>query len=472
MPDNPEERLDPRKLGASQLRKTARFGLGALVAYCVYQGWHLPGFELELGLACLLLAVWPALRWIDTQSYRFPAFESFMLTTITAYVLPLINEHAIVIRYSDGVVSKALLAVILFQVSAIFAFQRVTAIERRSPFWVGDLFQTDIRRWLPLGLWLHVAYLFLGTFTYLVPDEIDSVLRAVFFGISISCSFLIGRYWGDNDLPTDQKANVVCAMLIEIILQLTTLYLITAISGLIVFFLAYVSAGRRIPWAAIALSFAVFSVLHNGKSAMREKYWAEGAKTPGFTDLPAYFNEWIGHGLESPQSEGEAPHRSMLLERASLLQMLCLVIDTTENGLPLLMGETYGYIPEQLVPRIMWPDKPSGQIATMRLSVYFGLQDENSTRATSIAFGTLTEAYANFGYIGMAVFGLFVGWASKVISVWTRSCPLLSNGSLIMILIMAWSIQIELPMSVWVTSLYQAMICVLLLPFAARFFVP
>jgi len=328
-----------------------------------------------------------------------------------------------------------------------------------------------VRRWLPFGLWLHVGYLFLGTFTTVVPDEIDSVLRAVFFGISICCSFLIGRYWGDDDLPADQKPNIVCAMLIEIILQLLTLYLITAISGLIVFFLAYVSAGRRIPWAAIAISFGVFSVLHNGKSAMREKYWAEGAKAPGITDMPAFFFEWAGHGLESPQADGEAPHKSKLLERASLLQMLCLVIDSTDNGLPLLMGETYGYIPAQLVPRIIWPDKPSGQVATMRLSIYYGLQDEYSTRSTSIAFGTLTEAYANFGFIGMALFGIFVGWAGKVISVWTRSCPLLSNGSLIMILIMAWSIQIELPMSVWVASLYQAMICVLLLPFAARFFI-
>jgi hypothetical protein len=264
---------------------------------------------------------------------------------------------------------------------------------------------------------------------------------------------------------------VVFAMLIEVILQLTTLYLISAISGLIVFFLAYVSAGRRIPWAAIWLSFAVFSVLHNGKSAMREKYWAGGAALPGVTDLPAFFSEWVGYGLAPQRDENDAPHSSKLLERASLLQMLCLVIDSTDRGLPLLGGETYSYIPAQLVPRIMWPGKPSGQAATMRLSIYFGLQDEFSTRSTSIAFGMLTEAYANFGFAGMAVFGLLVGWVTKVISMWTRSCPLLSNGSLIMILIVAWSIQTELPLSVWFASLYQALICVLALPFVVRLFV-
>jgi hypothetical protein len=467
----PENSPIPGLLGTSQLRTTARVVVGALVAYCIYQGRHLRGWELELSLACLGLAVWPALRWINTQPYRFPAFESFMLTSVTAYVLPLINEHSVVMSYSDEIVTKAVLAVILFQVCAIIAFQRTVALERRAPFWKKDLFVSDIRNWLPLGLWLHVGYLSLGTFTQFVPDEIDSILRAIFFGISISCSFLIGRYWGDNSLSINQKSNVVFAMLIEVILQLTTLYLISAISGLIVFFLAYVSAGRRIPWAAIWLSFAVFSVLHNGKSAMREKYWAGGAALPGVTDLPAFFSEWVGYGLAPQRDENDAPHSSKLLERASLLQMLCLVIDSTDRGLPLLGGETYSYIPAQLVPRIMWPGKPSGQAATMRLSIYFGLQDEFSTRSTSIAFGTLTEAYANFGFAGMAVFGLLVGWVTKVISMWTRSCPLLSNGSLIMILIVAWSIQTELPLSVWFASLYQALICVLALPFVVRLFV-
>jgi hypothetical protein len=40
-----------------------------------------------------------------------------------------------------------------------------------------------------------------------------------------------------------------------------------------------------------------------------------------------------------------------------------------------------------------------------------------------------------------------------------------------MILIVAWSIQTELPLSVWFASLYQALICVLALPFVVRLFV-
>lgn len=470
MPSLPRKqpKLDTRE--GRQLRATVRVALAALFAYCVYRGWNLRGYEILLGIGCFALAAWPALHWTRAQPYRFPAFETFMLTGITAYVFPLVTDHAAVVAYSDEVVTKAMIGVFLFQLCAIGIFVSMRPTERTTPFWTKPLFVTDIRRYLPIGLWLHVAYLFVGTFTDWVPPEIDSVLRAVSFGISTSCSFLLGRYWGDGELPRSQKSNVIIAMALEVILQLMTLYLITAISGLIVFFLAYISAGRRVPWVMLGSVFVLFSVLHNGKNAMREKYWAEGVQPPGMTELPSFFGEWVQHGFE-PSAEERLTPKSPILERASLLHMLCLVIDSTDKGLPLLMGDTYGDILPQLVPRIVWQDKPTGQISSMRLSVYFGLQDINATRYTSIAFGTLAESYANFGLLGMAMLGALVGWAGKVISIWTRSCPLLSNGGLIMILVMAWSIQIELPLSVWIASIYQAAICVLLLPHAVRIFI-
>jgi hypothetical protein len=455
-----------------QLLITVNVAVAILMGYCLVRGWSLHGYQLPLCLGCAGLAVYPTVRWARFQPYSFPAFETFMLTCITAYVLPLITEHSGVMSYSDDVVTMAMFSVLVFEACAIFAFTKTQAVERRSDFWTGELFASDIRPWLPFGIWLHVAYLFVGIFTDLIPPDIDSVLRAVFFGISTTCSFLLGRYWGADQLPYYQKPNIIISFGLVVILQMVSLYLITSIACLIVFFLAFISAGRRVPWVTLVVLFAVFSVLHNGKTKMREKYWEQGAASPGVTEIPAFFTEWAGYGIQAQSDENPTAKQTRLLERASLLQMLCRIIDASNHNLPYLMGETYLDIIPQLVPRIFWADKPSGQATTKRLSIYYGLQDEESTRTTSIAFGTLAEAYGNFGIIGMAGFGLFVGWATKIISIWTRKSPLLSNGGLIMILLMAWCIQVELPLSVWISSLYQATICVLLIPFLVRFLIP
>jgi len=441
-----------------------------LIAFIIYTGSdHLPIVQLCLCVVSTLLAVWPALSWIKNQPYQLPAFETFMLTSISAYILPLATNHVGLELYETAVVTKAALGVVLFQLCALFAFFQFQAIARREPFWTDPLFTRDISSWLPTGLWINLLYVLSSRFLIEIPGDIDSILRAVFFGINTACTFLLGRSWGEGKLRANLKISVGLALLIQAILLMASLYLITALSGFLVFMLAYVSGGRKIPIVTLALVFIVLSVMHNGKSAMRAKYWDIDAPIQiELSHLPDFYAEWFENGLTPAlENEDEATNR-LLLERTSLIHMLCLVIDHQETGLPFLNGITYGHILPQLVPRIFWPDKPTGQISKKTLSIYYGLQDEHAAKSTSIAFGQLAEAYANFGFFGLGLLGIFFGWANKLIATWTKSSPLISNGGFIMILLMAWSLQIELPMSSWIASFYQASLCVLGIPFILR----
>jgi hypothetical protein len=451
-----------------QLLRTARIGLGGLLAYSVYKGWHLPIEALALTILCILLATWPIMRWLHTQQYPFPAFETFMLTTITAYAMPLITDHIGVLRYPMGVVLKSLGGVVLFLVCALVAFAHTRAIQRTTRFWTEPIFNRQVTPWLHCGLWLTTLYVFIHAFTSWISYDIDSVLRAIFFGIGTACSFLLGRSWGNDELNPRAKFSVVTALTISAIVQISSLYLINTISGILVFFLAYISAGKRIPFIPLMCLFAVLTVLHNGKAQMREKYWQEGAPAVQLSELPDFFGEWLDHGL-APFTESEVTvTKRGLLERASLLHMMCLAVNETNNDLPLLGGETYGYVLPMLVPRFFWPEKPSGQLAVQRLGIHFGLQSEESARNTSIGFGVLVESYANFGMLGLAALGLLIGFFAKIITTWTRTSPLLSSGGLLMILLMAWALQVELIMSGWVSSLFQACVCMLGIPYAIK----
>jgi hypothetical protein len=60
-----------------------------------------------------------------------------------------------------------------------------------------------------------------------------------------------------------------------------------------------------------------------------------------------------------------------------------------------------------LVPRILYPNKPRAHDGTYMLSIYYGLQDQKATATTTIAFSLVSEAFANFGYLGVA--GLAIG---------------------------------------------------------------
>ena len=78
----------------------------------------------------------------------------------------------------------------------------------------------------------------------------------------------------------------------------------------------------------------------------------------------------------------------------------------------------------QMIPRFFWAAKPRSHVATYELGIYYGLQREEDTVTTTIAFGLLTEAYANFGLIGAVLLGAFWGLMLKKLQIWSTFSPM------------------------------------------------
>ncbi len=245
---------------------------------------------------------------------------------------------------------------------------------------------------------LTTVFTGIESFTSLIPPDIDGPLRAVFYGIGIISTFIQGRRWGQGDLLYQEKIAFAINILLQVIFNFATLYLIVGISVLVLALIGYVSSSKRVPLVLIVIVLPIIAVLHNGKTAMRDKDWESASPTPDLTNLPAFFTEWIQDGLESHPKKGIT---NKLIERTSLFQMICLVVDNTPDRLPYLDGLTYGQIPGQFVPRFFWAEKPVGHISTYTLSIYYGLQRPEDTQKTTIAFGMLREAYDKFGFYGV-----------------------------------------------------------------------
>jgi hypothetical protein len=147
---------------------------------------------------------------------------------------------------------------------------------------------------------------------------------------------------------------------------------------------------------------------------------------------------------------------------------MCLVVSESPEHKPFLNGATYKDVLAQFVPRFFWPGKPHVHASTYLMAIYYGLQDEESTMTTTIGFGTVTEAYANFGYFGMGAIGFFFAFFFKKIGGWSANSPMLSYPGMFMVLLMAWSFQTELTLSDWLGSLYQASVVAIGVPFLWR----
>ncbi len=449
-----------------RLFQTGLVLLAGTLTYLAYAANVDDVIHLYLGLIMFALAAIPSLLWARAGGSRFPVFETILLLCANAYALPVLNASDQLAAYSSDVITRASLTVICYQLGAILTYGRIRGVPGRTGFWRESIITNKVEKLMVYGLLFSTVYFVISLFTTWIPADLISILRAVFYGVSILCTFVSAQRWGRGELAQGEKVLLLCTVIPQMIMMSIGLILIAAISQIGIAVLGYLCGGKRIPWLALVIAFPLVAVLHTGKTRMREKYWQEGSPSPTVSQLPAYFAEWIDFGLQPTSGGKTVGHK--ILERTSLMHLLCLIIDCTPTRQDYLYGATYRHVLPQLIPRLFWPDKPRSHIATYELGIYYGLQQEEDTNTTTIAFGLLTEAYANFGIVGAVLLGMFWGYWLKKLQIWSTFSPMFSFAGLFMVLLTAWAFNSEMTMAAWVSSLQQAVVVVLGLPLLVR----
>jgi hypothetical protein len=446
-------------------------GVAVLLGYYALKADVGAEMHLLLGLLIAVLSTAPALAWVKRARTSLPAFEVFMLTGLNAYALPLLSGHEALLRYSVDEITTAALAVVVFQISAIALYETTSGPPQTGRFWRDELITQNIGQWLLYGMAVNTGYTCVSTFTTLVPSSLEGIFRAVFFGIGLICTFITSRRLGANELTPGERSFFFFILVVQCLTTMATLFLVGAVSTLLLAVIGYVSSSRRVPFVLAITILAVLAVLHNGKSAMRDLYWkGDDRIIPSPTQLPAFYTQWVREGIKPSSNSEETKLAAKLVDRTSLFQMMCLVTSITPSQQPFLRGETYFDIPAQLVPRFLWANKPLGHVSTSKLSVYFGIQSEEDTEKTTIGFGLLAEAYANFGFIGLLGVGGLFGFTIKKAQCWASESPMLSGGGLLIVILLAWSFQTEFTLSMWISSFYQACLAILAVPYALNAF--
>lgn len=423
-----------------------------------------------LALCILVLSALPALLWAKLGRAWFPAFEITLLSTIAFYAAPLIGQHPELAQYPDAVIHEASFLVIAYLLCANVAFLGRAQLSRAPTWATVPLIPEALLRYLPLGVILNTVYLYISYFQNIIPYNLAGSLRALFFGLGMISTFVMCRLLGLGLLSRPMTGLFIVNFIIQLLIQFSQLYLIGGISILALALIAYASAKRTIPWLPILLMLPVLGVLHAGKSQMRNLYWEEQQPMPQLSGLPAFFAQWIDFGLHAQKEDLSGQSRTTVFERASLIQMLCLSVDRIPEVRPYLNGESYVDIPAQVIPRFVWPDKPSSLLANVRLAVHFNLVDPDDAFKVSIAFGIIAEAFCNFGFIGPPVLGFLIGFCFKYISNLAQNAPQFSALGLFMILLTAWSFQVEQVMATWLSSLFQAAVVCIGAPLVYRKF--
>jgi hypothetical protein len=166
--------------------------------------------------------------------------------------------------------------------------------------------------------------------------------------------------------------------------------------------------------AAGVLAIASCVSIRGVMQAWREQVWW-GERSVGPLEQSQILLLLLKRSIESEGISGTVQNGwQVIAHRSANNELLADVIRRTPSEIPYWDGYTYHSLVGVLVPRVVWPDKPTktlGQDFGHRYS-YLGDND----LSTSLNLPVLVELYANFGEVGVVVGMFLVGVIFAVVN--------------------------------------------------------
>lgn len=405
-------------------------------------------------------AFYPVLVWVRKGVLGMPIMPAFAMVALVYYALPFVTGHPGVMEYDlaeKWFAAATVAAVLVIMTIAWAAVSKPTVPHER-----------EVRMLLPergaIGILITclvagIAFQSQAIVYIIAPSsEVYGVMRAVFVTLGLLAIFSLSYLLGAGVLKGGPRYFFLALAILFIAYNAVTLYLIGAAQYLLAAGFGFFLGSGRLPWKLMVAVFSILVVLQAGKGEIRLKYSEDGEGAYRSIGPVELIQDWIGTGVRNlfePTPLGDQ-EPVPLIQRTSLMHMLLKTQTEAPDRVDYLDGSTYYQIPLLLVPRVLWPDRPNTSETLMQLNEHYGLLTREEGERTSIGWGMIAEANANFGLagcIGLAILlGIGLGLAQREFGRY----PVLSARGMAGLLVMSTVTSMEVSMAQFLTILVQS----------------
>jgi hypothetical protein len=411
-----------------------------------------------------IAAFYSVYLWATRKVRGIPIMPAYAIMSLAYYGLPFASGHPVTqeFDFAEKWFAAATVAAVLLIMTMIWA-----RLAKPTPRRVCVVKVLPMERdAVPILIaCLAAAIAFQSNFiSYVVPlpSEIHGIVRAILLSLGLLSMFCLAFLHGAGALRAAPKYLFFVLAVVMISYHAASLYLITATKFALAVAFGYLIGSGRVPWKLIVTILALLTVFQAGKEDLRLKYYSEGYSV---TSPFGLLGEWFNTGLENLlglRPAGDRPAVS-LIQRASLVQMLLKTQTEAPATVPYLYGSTYIYIPALIVPRIIWPERPNTSEMLVQLNEEYGLLTRETAESTSIGWGLIAEANANFGFFGCIGIAILLG---VLVGLTQRLCgrfSFLSARGMAALLVLIGLLTMEASMAQFVTTLAQSLVSVVVL---------
>jgi hypothetical protein len=397
-------------------------GAALLITLTLFSSEDLTSQQVACAGLLLTIAIGAYLNWATNRIIRAPIWPLFCAVHFIYYGLAIFSADRISpSRYDQGasMAESTLTRAMLVGVLGLLAVWLGRKAATHLPFYGGIRLRI-------LGMRPHTPFriyvlLLLGTACNLLGVPLgESALRNI--GIVVLLTIPLAAFlWlilastvrGMSKMDLALASAFFLTRMLSAArggVSLTTLVVPPLLVGL-----ALVSANRRLPWAILGIAGLLFLFLQPSKGMVREEARLSGGQGGSGMGILLRWIDLAASGWTDALS-GKTPLNSQfgaVASRSSLLTLTGVVLEKTPDLVPFQNGSMYPLLLQNMIPRILWSNKPTANEANRFFQVKYGLTDEQDLSDVSIACGFEAEGYMNFGWFGVIAAGLFVGIALK-----------------------------------------------------------
>lgn len=424
---------------------------------------------LMIGAACM----YPVYLWCAGKVQGMPIFPFFSLTYLWTFCLPLLSENPNVLKYAPAQHLLAGMTTALFLISGTVVWMQIVRspqgvtkpyralkAEGAEAFFIAIVGAGALLNMYVIGGWQGI------------PDKLYTIVRGIILGLSFLGIFVLAYRCGQGHLSRSKARLFLIFLAFNILSAAASLILKTALTLFLLSVIAFVIGRRKLPLIPMMIGLILLLPLHYGKHEMRHKYWAGNGHYVQPWEYPAWFQEWSGYAVENlnpkpNRYEPKEEDKESFVERSSVIHMLIMAQEKIPSQYSYVWGKTYTIIPLLFIPRALNPNKIRSHEGTHMLNIHVRRQTYQDTLKTTIAWGLLPEAYANFGLAGCAGIGALLGLFYGTVTRLALGTPAFSARTLFCVLVLSLALaSTEWTAGVYAATLFQSSVPILGIRFA------
>jgi hypothetical protein len=385
----------------------------------------------QIFLAILLLEIclYPTVRYFARQETGLPTMPIFCAAFALQFAIPIFTREATIELalgetrlLEDSDVTAALLMAIVGISALLLGYYTFQKIPFTKAVPVAQLHLNKTKAVL-CCLLLGVVLPLLFNLRAIIPQEYQLPLSAILTLLQNQVYVVIGVLgW----LVYGRKASKWFAVWLYALIVITVLHGIStgileeALIPIGMLFVIRWLYTQRISLPVAVCVIALILFLSPVKGEYRQQLRLDDSSGAAEMSAPARATLWIrqagDYWVETFSGKRNLVEATAsATSRADLVHQIAYIYVMTPAEVPYQYGRTYSYFAVTLIPRALWPGKPTAGSANGFYAVNYGITSEEGAKSTTFGMSLLGEAFINFGWAGVVIVMLIQGLAIAVL---------------------------------------------------------